>query len=131
VHRWVLDTGATNHMTECKTTFSVLDQSLFGTVKFGDGSVVRIEGMGIVLFNYKKGEHCVFTVVYFIPKLITNIISVGQLDEIEFQTIIEGRVMKIRDVERRLLAKVLQSANHLYILDVELGTPVCLAMKGT
>jgi hypothetical protein len=30
-----------------------------------------------------------------------------------------------------LLAKVSRSANHLYILDVELGTPVCLAVKGT
>jgi hypothetical protein len=82
--RWVLDTGATNHMTRCKMTFSDLDQSIFGTVKFGDGLVVTIEGMGTVIFNCKNGEHRVFIGVYFILKLTTNIISVGQLDEIRF-----------------------------------------------
>jgi hypothetical protein len=127
--RWVLDIGVTNHMTGCKTVFSDLDQSIFGTVKFGDGSVVRIEGMYIVLFSCMNGEHHAFTGVYFIPKVTTNIISVGQLDEIGFQTIIEGGVMKIRDVEHRLLVKVLQPTNRLYVLDVELASPVCLAAK--
>jgi hypothetical protein len=76
-------------------------------VKFGYGSVVRIEGMVIVLFSCKNDEHRAFTGVYFIPKLTTNIINVGQLDKIRFQTIIEGGVMKIKDVERCLLTKVL------------------------
>jgi hypothetical protein len=37
--------------------------------------------------------------------------------------------MKIRDVEHRLLVKVLQPTNRLYVLDVELASPVCLAAK--
>jgi hypothetical protein len=37
--------------------------------------------------------------------------------------------MRIRDLEHRLLAKVLRSANWLYILEVELARPVCLAAK--
>jgi hypothetical protein len=62
-------------------------------------------------------------------RLNTNIISVGQVDEIGFHTMIEGGVMSIRDVECRLLAKVLRSANHLYVLNVEIAAPpVCLAM---
>jgi hypothetical protein len=91
--------GATNHMTGCRSTFSDLDRNIHGTVRFGDGSVVQIEGMGTILFNYKDGEHRASIGVYYIPRLNTNIISVGQLDEIGFQTMIEGGVMSIRDVE--------------------------------
>jgi hypothetical protein len=42
--RWVLDTGASNHMTGSQTTFTNINVGMMGTVRFGDGSVVRIEG---------------------------------------------------------------------------------------
>ena len=38
--RWVLDTGATNHMTGSRAVFAELNTGVIGTVKFGDGSVV-------------------------------------------------------------------------------------------
>ena len=40
--RWILDTGATNHMTGERSIFSELDTCVRGTVRFGDGSVVAI-----------------------------------------------------------------------------------------
>ncbi|XP_066391725.1 uncharacterized protein [Miscanthus floridulus] len=40
--RWVLDIGATNHMTGSRGSFSDLDTGIVGTVRFGDGSVVKI-----------------------------------------------------------------------------------------
>jgi hypothetical protein len=126
----VLDTGATNHMTGCQSAFSDLDQNIHGTVWFGDGSIVQIKGMGTILFQCKNGEHHAFAGVYFIPRLTTNIISVGQLDEGGFQTKIDGGVMRIRDTADRLLAKVNRSENRLYILNVEVASPVCFAMKG-
>jgi hypothetical protein len=129
-HRWVLDTGTTNHMTGCKSAFCDLDLNIHGTVKFKDSSVMCIEGMGTMLFSCKNGEYRVFTEVYFIPRLITNIIIVGQLDEIGFQTVIEGGVMKIRDANRRLLAKVFRSPNRMYVLSVELAMRVCLSVHG-
>jgi hypothetical protein len=81
---WVLDTGATNHMMGCRSTFSELDWSIHDTVNFGDGSLVQIEGMGTVLFSGKNGEHRAFLGVYYIPRLNANIISMGQLDKIGF-----------------------------------------------
>jgi hypothetical protein len=52
-----------------------------GTVKFGDDSEVAIEGSGTILFEAKTGEHLPLTGVYYIPRLTTDIISLGQLDE--------------------------------------------------
>jgi transposase InsO family protein len=128
--RWVLDTGATNHMTGCRSAFSDLNCNIRGTVKFGDCSVVQIEGMEMILFHCKNGEHWAFAGIYFIPRLTTNIISVGQLDEMGFQSIIEGGVMRIRNSDRHLLAKVIRSPNRLYVINVEVAAPVCLAARG-
>jgi hypothetical protein len=41
---WVLDTGATNHMIGSQDIFAELDSKISGTVKFGDGSITKIEG---------------------------------------------------------------------------------------
>jgi hypothetical protein len=38
--RWYLDSGASNHMTGCRATFSELDEKHAGSVRFGDGSQV-------------------------------------------------------------------------------------------
>jgi len=37
---WVLDTGASNHMTGRREALASLDTSVLGTVRFGDGSLV-------------------------------------------------------------------------------------------
>jgi hypothetical protein len=54
---WVVNTGATNHMTGAHDAFTELDTGVWGTVRFGDGSVVRIEGCGTVVFSSKGREH--------------------------------------------------------------------------
>ena len=55
--RWILDTGASNHMSGSRAAFADLDTGVTGAVRFGDGSVARIEGTGTVLFHCKNGEH--------------------------------------------------------------------------
>jgi hypothetical protein len=79
--RWILDTGASNHMSGSRAAFADLDTGVTGAVRFGDGSVARIEGTGTVLFHCKNGEHRALGNVYFLPRLTAKIISVGQLDE--------------------------------------------------
>lgn len=100
-----LDTGASNHMTGLKAAFTELDADVTGTVRFGDGLVVEIKGRGMVLFNTPSTGHRAMTRVYFIPRLKTNIISIGNLDENGCQTLVEDGFMCIRDRRRRLLAK--------------------------
>ncbi|KAK3147062.1 hypothetical protein QOZ80_3BG0277590 [Eleusine coracana subsp. coracana] len=103
--RWILDTGATNHMTSARSAFSELDTGVRGTVKFGDGSIIGIEGRGTILFKCRDGEHQALKGVYHIPCLSANIVSLGQLDEEEFKWSCEHGIFKIWDQRRRLLAK--------------------------
>jgi hypothetical protein len=46
--KWVLDSDAMNHVTDAKELFAELDTQIYGTVKFGDGSITRIEGWGTI-----------------------------------------------------------------------------------
>jgi hypothetical protein len=36
--------------------FASLDETVYGTVKFGDGSLVAIKGCGTVVFRSQSGE---------------------------------------------------------------------------
>lgn len=128
-YRWIFDTGATNHMTGCWEVFSDLDTGVTGTVKFGDDSVAQIEGCGTVLFNCKNGEHHALFNTYFIPRLTANIISCGQLDEVDCEILIKRGMMRVRDQQHRLLAKIHRGPGRLYVLDIVVARPVCLATR--
>ena len=65
--RWYLDSGASNHMMGSKASFSSLNDDVTGTVKFGDGSRVAIQGHGTIIFRCQNGEHRALTDVYYIP----------------------------------------------------------------
>jgi hypothetical protein len=91
----VLDIGATNHMSECRAAFMKIDMVMLGTVCFCDDLVARIEGRRTVMFMSKNGESQSFDEVYFIPRLTTNIVSVGQLNEIDYKIDINTIMMKI------------------------------------
>lgn len=133
---WVLDTGATNHMTGCREAFADLDVSVRGSVRFGDGSTV-ICGVGAVTITGKNHEHRVLAEVYYIPSLRCNIFSLGQLEEAGCRVEIDKGVMEVFDrehegVTRDVLIRVLIRAvrrNRLYIMKVNLSSPICLLSK--
>jgi hypothetical protein len=127
---WVLDTGATNHMSGCRVAFMKIDTMVLDTVRFGDDSVARIEGCGTIVFVCKNGESRSFDGVYFIHRLTTNIVSVGQLDEIGYKINIDTGVMKIREPGGVLLTKVKQKENRLYLLHLMFTQPTCLVVSG-
>ncbi|KAF2322074.1 hypothetical protein GH714_006270 [Hevea brasiliensis] len=118
---WYLDTGATNHMTGDKHCFVEIDDSICGKVKFGDGSVIDIQGFGSVMFQCKNGEHLTLTNVYYIPKLKSNIISLGQIDESGGRILIECGALRVYDNSNRLIIKVRRQQNRLFIADLQIA----------
>jgi hypothetical protein len=126
---WVLDTGASNHMTGRREALVSLDTTVRGTVRFGDGSLVEIEGIGSVMLQTKTKGHKVLTEVYFIPKMRSNIVSLGQLEEVGCKIVIEDGFCNVFDVNRTLLARAPRVKNRLYLLKLQLAAPVCLVAK--
>jgi hypothetical protein len=116
---WVLDTRATNHMFGCRTALTKIDTVVLGTMCFVDDSMVRIEGCRTVMFVCKNGESRSFDGVYFIHRLMTNIMSVDQLNENGYKINIDTGMMKIREPGVVLLAEIKREANCLYLLHLK------------
>jgi hypothetical protein len=77
IDEWYLDIGATHQMTGRREYFSNLNSTVRGSVKFGDASIMEIEGAGSIIFVTKTGKHRLLTSVYYIPALRNSIISLG------------------------------------------------------
>uniref|UniRef100_A0ACD5YFN0 Uncharacterized protein n=1 Tax=Avena sativa TaxID=4498 RepID=A0ACD5YFN0_AVESA len=128
---WFFDTGASSHMTGERHMFSTLDETVHGTVKFGDGSLVDIRGRGTVVFRSQGGEQRVLANVFYIPSLKSNIISPGQLDEGGCAIGIKSGVMTILDPGNRMLARVKRTGSRLYTGVLTIDAPACLLTQGS
>jgi hypothetical protein len=124
---WYLDTGTSNHMTGNHDVFANPDEDVIGTVRFGDNSVIDIHERGMVVIAVRGDEHRALTDVYFIPRLKTSIVSLGQLDENGCPSSIRDGFMSLWDRNDHLLAKVPRSPNRLYKVTLQVATPVCLS----
>ena len=98
-----LDIEASNDMSGCREIFSELDVGVRGSVRLGDGNDVQIEGRGTILFECRNGEHLTLSEVYFIPRLRSNIISLGQMNELGCETNIRHELLRLRNHEGRLI----------------------------
>jgi hypothetical protein len=116
-------------MTDRREFFTELDSDVRGSVKFGDASAVETKGVGSVILTAKTGEHRLLTGVYYIPALRNSIINLGQLDENGSRVLIEHGILRIWDCHQRLLAKVTRGTNRLYVLNVQVAQPLCLAAR--
>lgn len=116
-------------MTGNRSVFADLDESLVGTVRFGDNSIIDIRGRGTVVIAVRGDEHQALTDVYFIPRLKTRIVSLGQLDKNGCPSSIRGGYMSLWDRNERLLAKVPRMPNRLYKVTLQVAQPVCLSVR--
>ncbi|XP_062193553.1 uncharacterized protein LOC133896948 [Phragmites australis] len=120
---WYLDNRASNHMTGDKEKFRELDEGVTGKVKFRDGSTVQIMGLGSVMFSYKNGDQWLLQEVYYISRLCSNIINLGQLTEVGHKVIMDAEHLHVYDNSPAwLLMKVRRTPNRLYKIELHQAT---------
>ncbi|KAL0341262.1 UNVERIFIED_CONTAM: Retrovirus-related Pol polyprotein from transposon RE1 [Sesamum radiatum] len=75
---WMLDSGATTHLTDNRSNFSNLTQSHnFPPVRLADGSYSPISGSGTI----NPTNHLTLTNVLFAPEFPVNLLSISQLTQ--------------------------------------------------
>ncbi|XP_042385790.1 uncharacterized protein LOC121977270 [Zingiber officinale] len=111
---WYLDNGASNHMTGHHEKFQELDETITGRVRFGDGSIIEIMGKGTIVFECKNDDRKALHEIYYIIKLCSNIISLGQLAKTGNEVHMERDTMKVIDRSGKLLMLVKRTQNCLY-----------------
>ena len=101
-------------MTGNRSYFKTINESITGKVRFGDDSRIDIKGKGSIIFHSKDGVKRIIADVYFIPKLRSNIISLGQATEHGCEVLTRDNLLTLKDKDGRVIAKAQRSPNRLY-----------------
>jgi hypothetical protein len=121
---WYLDNGASNHMTGDLHKFRDIDRSVGGKVCFGDGSTVEIHGKGLILFQGTFGDQWILFDVYYIPKLRSNLVSLGQLTEIGHRIVMDDDLIEVFEKRNdRTIMRIQRSLNRLYKIELKPTEP--------
>ena len=76
---WILDFGASHHVTPSKDNFVTYNPSDYGRVHLGNNHFCKIIGVGDVQIRTKDGQDILLKQVRHIPEMCMNLISVGRL----------------------------------------------------
>ena len=78
---WIIDSGASFHVTPHEEFFSSYQKGDFGMVKMGNHVTSKIVGIGEVTLVSENGNKLVLKEVRHVPDMRLNLISVSKLDE--------------------------------------------------
>ena len=110
---WYLDNGASNHMSGNRMFFIKIYETILRKVRFGDDSRINIRGKGSIQFIFGGGEKKIMHIVYYIPGLKSNIISLGQATEAGCEVRMKGDMLMLFDRLGGLMVKTTRSKNRL------------------
>ena len=117
--RWMMDSGATHHMSPQKSDF-VDYTPCPGTVRLGDKSTVDQVGVGSVVLKTSEGTQFTLTNVLHIPKLKTRFLSTRALVERGATVLFDQRSFKIAVNQHCVAVGYLEG--NLYWLDSSLAS---------
>jgi hypothetical protein len=92
---WLIDSGASYHMTPHREWFSEYEKYDGGDVFLGDDSTTKILGRGRVKLLLKDGRIRTLPGVLYIPKLARSLISVSKLDDAGMDTVFGKNTCKM------------------------------------
>ena len=103
VDEWIIDSGASHHMTNNRKYFKKIDPVReVAIVEVGDGRTLSVEGVDSIQLKLQlssgKTTNCVIKDVLFVPKLACNLHSVGKLAE-------SGRVVRFTENNCKIFNK--------------------------
>ena len=79
MHKWILDFGASFHVTSHKHWFENLHESDHGHVITCDNIVYKVVGVGDITVKFENGFVHILNGVRYIPQMGRNLIFVGEL----------------------------------------------------
>jgi hypothetical protein len=96
---WIIDSGATIHMTNREEILSGFISHKKHFVTISDGTKIPIEGFGILKFKLKDKFNTVHTFelspVAYIPKLAVNLLSVEALTRLKVSVLFDSKACKV------------------------------------
>jgi hypothetical protein len=118
---WIVDFGATQHMTFEQKWFTTYKRISPRRVFMGDDTVLEAIGKGSIKATMQVGgqlTHTTITQVLHVPKMKNNLISVSKLISQGFKMEFDKDGCKVNDAGRVVVAQA-QRDKNLYLLNVK------------
>ena len=125
-NNWYIDSGCSNHMTGNRNWLINFDENRKSTVRFADNRSIQAEGVGDVLLKRRDGKDAMITDVLFVPKMDTNLISLGQLLEKGFTIGFPKGFLEIYDQNERLVMRATMASNKTFQVSLTAMETQCL-----
>nr|XP_004514601.1 uncharacterized protein LOC101489282 [Cicer arietinum] len=124
-----LDTRCSNHMTDHKDSFVIIDEKVKREIRFADNSTITAEGVDKILIQRRDGKQSFICDVLYLPNMKNNLLSLGQLLEKGYSINMENRQMKMFDSAKRLILKAPLSKNRTFKIEIQISENQCLAAE--
>ncbi|MCI25450.1 retrovirus-related pol polyprotein from transposon TNT 1-94, partial [Trifolium medium] len=124
---WYIDSGCSNHMTSHREWLTSFDASKKTSIKLADNSKLAVEGTGNIVVRSKNGGKVIIEVVFYVPAMNCNLMSIGQFVEKGFSVTIEGDSLKLFDAKKNLVLKSTLSKNRTYKCNITSDKMMCMS----
>ena len=94
-HTWLLDSGASFHVTPHREWFTRYEAKPLGTIRIGDSRQCDVVGIGHVIVQFSDGSQILVQNVRNVPKLTRSLMSVEQLDDIGYKVMFASQSFRI------------------------------------
>ncbi|KAG5674318.1 hypothetical protein PVAND_004295 [Polypedilum vanderplanki] len=111
---WIVDSGASIHMTPYEGNFIKINKDVCGNVLTANNATIPIKGIGTSNIRVYNGEVEVKD-VHYVPKLATNLLSVSKITQSGNKVIFEKNECRIINGSNELVAKC-EVQNGIYKL---------------
>ena len=115
---WVVDSGASFHVTSRDDFFTSYNSGDFGNVRMGNTGASKIVGIGDVCLETGTGNKLILKDVRHVPDIRLNLISTGKLDDEGFTNYFGESKWKL--TKGSLIVARGKKINSLYVMEARL-----------
>jgi len=112
---WLIDSGATNHMTYDRNLFKELNKTTIAyNIIVANGEHIEVEGIGTITIKNPSGLKLILN-VFYVPKLTQSLLSVPQLLEEGYRVSFIHKACLIKYQNNKEVIKIMMESKKFFL----------------
>ncbi|XP_073224790.1 uncharacterized protein [Cicer arietinum] len=103
-----------------------IDTSRRSKIRFVDHRNLEVEGAGNMVIKRRNGKTLMIENVLYVPRMKSNLMSIGQLIQKGFQVIMKNDALEMYDGQKKMILKAPLSKNKTFVINIQASNIQCL-----